>query len=138
MRLRNNYVLGILLILMSNLIVSGYEAQCSLRVSEENWINLPSSPLESILSSSKRDLILRNRSSKPIMQYKLGCIYREGDKVRFVRKMPAVDTHLEPGEALLNSITIYAADIERCKKTMSKITVVEVRFADGSIWKARR
>ena len=64
---------------------------------EELWINIPSSPLEVRLNSSRRYTLLNNRSSARVIGYKFGCVARsESSKIRILRKLATVDTDLEP------------------------------------------
>lgn len=104
---------------------------------EELWFNIPSSPLEVRFSPSKRDSLLFNRSSGQVVRYRLGCVIGgEGSKLKVVRKTPFVDTDLESGKVLINSISMHATDIARCVKSKTRLAVIEVVFKDGFVWKA--
>jgi hypothetical protein len=110
--------------------------QLELQTASNWWFNLPSSPLTFAISPSKRDLMLVNRSSTLITSYRLGCVIEVEGRTRVVCKMAKVRMELKPGEALMNSITVYSREKERCDKKRAKLAVVETQFTDGSSWKA--
>ena len=98
--------------------------------------NVESSPLEARINPNWRSLLLLNRSPGHISSYRLGCI-RERPDMKVLRSRPIVRTDLEVGKALVNSISLYTEYMERCVRDTGKLTVVEVRFRDGSIWKIK-
>ena len=102
------------------------------------WINIPSSPLEVKFTSSKRDSLLVNRSSGRVVRYRLGCVSEaESSKLKVARKTPWVETDLESGKLVINSVSVHAQDLERCDNTNSRLAVVEVAFQDGFFWRAK-
>jgi hypothetical protein len=104
---------------------------------EEWWANVPSSPLFMAGSPSKRDLSLENRSSGMIVSYTLGCVIQGGGRWRVLHRMNNISTSLEPGKALLSSVSVYTKHRERCARKDARVAVVEVHFSDGSVWKSR-
>lgn len=112
-------------------------AKPSSQLSEEIWLTVPASPLETRFSPSKRDIQLLNRSSGKVTRYRLGCVIQEANKARVVQRMPFIDADLEGGKVLINSATLYDDELEQCSKKKSRLAVVEVLFLDNSVWKAR-
>jgi hypothetical protein len=105
--------------------------------SQEWWLNVPSSPLEIRFSPSKRDMELFNRSSGHVTEYRLGCVREVGQSLKVLRKLPLVETNLETGKVLINSVTVYTDSVEVCTRDKAKLAVVEVSFRDGSIWRVK-
>lgn len=104
------------------------------------WINIPSSPLEFNLFPNKRFLGLTNRSTGRVVQFTLGCVTQDGDKIRAVCKATVTKTDLAAsstaGQQLyFKDVSAYAEDRKCCDKASAKLAVVEVNFADGSTWK---
>lgn len=137
--MRRYVVVTLLFILCSSpseLVVQQTEA----RSRAEWWINIPSSPLEFRLFPNKRFLGLANRSTGRVVEFTLGCVTQDGDKVRMVHQATATKTDLASNSAsgkqlYFKDVSAYAQDRECCNKATAKLAVVRVTFADGSTWK---
>jgi hypothetical protein len=103
---------------------------------EDLWFNVESTPLEVRISPNGRHLHLLNRSPGLITRYRLGCV-RQRPEMRVVRTLPVVKADLEAGKVLINSLSLYADNVERCSRDTGRLAVVEVNFRDGSVWKIR-
>jgi hypothetical protein len=123
--------------LLSPLRITGQNQQTSQVGPSDWWINIPSSPLIIETNVSGRMLNLFNHSSKSIKRYRLGCIVETGGKLKIVHKKTTVKTNLAPNQGLLNSIYVYSQDRLQCRSKHAKLSVIEVKFLDGSEWKAK-
>lgn len=132
---------AVLLLLVAGVMLSISQAhQTDKAISEEWWINLPSSPLRIARTPNGRLMTLSNHSSNRITQYQLGCVIKESDKVKVVCKMNRQKTDLLPADSVKGEVYFESLDSrekhkERCDKKNAKLAVVEVIFADGSVWK---
>jgi len=105
---------------------------------ESQWINIPSSPLEVRFTSSKRDSLILNRSSGRVVRYRVGCVSNaQTSKLKVARKTPWIDTDLESGKLVINSLGVHANDQSRCNNTNTRLAIVEVAFQDGFVWRAK-
>ena len=116
---------------------TGWADQPSQAVPQEWSFNVPSSPLEIRFSPGKRDMQFFNRSSGRVSQFRLGCVRQVGESTKILHRFSAVKSDLLAGKALINSLTVYDANIQHCSAVRTKFAVIEVSFRDGSMWRVR-
>lgn len=103
------------------------------------WINLPSTPLRFFANQAGNGYSLNNYSIGHITGYRLGCVAAEGDGFKVLGKRPKEALLLKPMSG--NEVHGRAVVVEGwvpfipCRK--GKLTVVEVEFKDGSLWKIK-
>jgi hypothetical protein len=103
------------------------------------WINLPSTPLRFFANEAGNGYSLNNYSIGYIIGYRLGCVSAEGAGFKVLGKRPKQELVLKPMSG--NQVHGRAVIVEGwlpfmpCKK--GKLTVIEVDFKDGSIWKIK-
>lgn len=130
--------IAVTIIFLVNLLFlqSGNGAYCFDKQMEEWWINIPSSPLKLGLTENQRFVVLSNLSSSRIIQYRLGCIEEREGGFRVIGRLKATRTDLVTNQTIINPVGLDE-DKKGCDKKRGKIAVIEVEFADGSIWKAK-
>jgi hypothetical protein len=101
------------------------------------WLNVEASPLEVRFSPSRRDVELFNRSSGRVIQYRLGCVRVNGQRVKALHRLAIVGTDLGSNKSLINSTTVYMDSAHTCMQDKAKLAIVEVGFGDGSVWKVK-
>lgn len=106
---------------------------------EALWINLPSTPLRFFANEVGNGYSLNNYSIGHIVGYRLGCVSAEGEGFKVLGKRPKQALVLKPmsGKEVHGRAVIVDAWLPfiPCKK--GKLTVVEVEFKDGSLWKIK-
>jgi len=103
---------------------------------ETNWINLATSPLTFQVSNNKRFLELINSSGRVVVGYQLACALTENQKVtRLIRKLPARVLRLQLNDFVMNP-TPSEGKPDYCTAKRAQFVVWEVRFADGTNWRA--
>jgi hypothetical protein len=109
----------------SSPLVFGYEARpcstCKRRRQDSSW------------------LTIRNRSQKVVDRFYIGCVVSERGRVRVASWAGTASGDLRPEEftvAFLDTSNLANEDFgkRRCLE-IEKVTVTEVYFADGTIWK---
>jgi hypothetical protein len=103
------------------------------------WINLPSTPLRFFANEAGNGYSLNNYSIGYIIGYRLGCVSEQGDVFKVLSKRPKQELALKPmsGSEVHGRAVIVKGWIPfmPCKK--GKLTVIEVQFKDGSVWKVK-
>ena len=104
------------------------------------WIDIPSAPLEFYPFPNNRFLGLTNRSKGRVVEFTLGCVTQDEDKVRVVCIATVTETDLAAAgtsgqQMYFKDVSAYAEDRTCCDKANAKLAVVEVTFADGSTWR---
>lgn len=103
------------------------------------WINLPSTPLRFFANEAGNGYSLNNYSIGYIIGYRLGCVSAEGDGFKVLSKRPRQELALKPmsGNEVHGRAVIVKGWLPfmPCKK--GKLTVIEVHFRDGSMWKVK-
>jgi len=106
---------------------------------ESLWINLPSTPLRFFANEAGNGYSLNNYSIGYIIGYRLGCVAEEGAGFKVLGKRPKRELVLKPmsGNEVHGSAVIVDGWLPfiPCKK--GKLTVIEVEFKDGSLWKIK-
>jgi hypothetical protein len=103
------------------------------------WINLPSTPLRFFANEAGNGYSLNNYSIGHIIGYRLGCVSAEGAGFKVLSKRPKQELVLKPMSG--NEVHGRAVIVDGwlpfmpCKK--GKLTVIEVEFKDGSVWKIK-
>lgn len=138
--MRNCLAVILLLLILSSSSSMSLTHQADVVTPQDWWFNVPSSPLEFSLFPNKRFLGLTNRSTGRIVQFALGCVTQDGDKIRAVCRATVTKTDLAAsstsGQQLyFKDVAAYSEDRKCCDKAKAKLAVVEVNFADGSTWK---
>ena len=98
-------------------------------------LNSLSSPVK--LTTFPNGYELTNISKKKINQYGLGCVTEKNGKLTILQRLPVKHSSINPGEGI-GSATIDAREfaIHECiDKRESKIAVLQVQFADGTVWR---
>lgn len=104
---------------------------------EERWVNLTETPLKiSLLGGG--DFIFTNISTKHILGYRLGCVSSNG---KVINGIDETKVNLKPNEgAFTTNSTGTSEQMEElyiCHQSRAKLAVIEVRFEDDSVWKAK-
>ena len=134
--IKNTY-LFILLLLIVLSAAQASPAQQPGQALESLWINLPSSPLRFFANQSGDGYSLNNYSIGYIVGYRPGCVSAQGDRFKILSKRPKKEVFLKPMSG--NEVHGRAIVVEGwlpfipCKK--GTLTVIEVQFKDGSVWK---
>ena len=105
--------------------------------SEPVWVfNSPKAPLE-IRADGQRTYNLENKSKAKIKSYRLGCV-RESTKknVILVYRLASEEIEIAPGETW--GIMGFHCNRDRtdCERKSARLTVIEVDFQDGTLWRA--
>ena len=105
-------------------------------------LNLPSSPLQLTASANRRFLNVENHSGRQVRSYRLGCVIERRSGIKLLAKFARDAANLAPqgpsGEVHLAILSAYGERFKLCRAKAAKLAVVEVRFSDGSVWKAKR
>ncbi|MGH9970496.1 MAG: hypothetical protein ACREBG_22270 [Pyrinomonadaceae bacterium] len=88
-------------------------------------------------------MLLRNMSLRRIIQYRLGCVIKKGDKFKLICDTAPKQIDLLPYNQALDAteysvFSIPDELIDTCKKRLAKIAIVQVIFDDGSEWRLDR
>ena len=105
---------------------------------ESLWINLPSTPLRFFGNRIGNGYSLNNYSIGHIIGYRLGCVSQQGDRFKILSKRTREAISLKPmsgSEVHGRSVVMMMGwlPFAPCKK--GTLTVIEVQFKDGSVWK---
>ena len=104
---------------------------------ESLWINLPSTPLRFFGNESGDGYSLNNYSIGYIVGYRPGCVSAQGDRFKILSKRPKKELSLKPmsGNEVHGRAVVVRGWLPflPCKK--GTLTVIEVQFKDGSVWK---
>jgi hypothetical protein len=106
---------------------------------ESLWINLPSSPLRFFPNPEGNGYSLNNYSIGYIVQYRLGCVQEQGNGFKILSKRGPKEISLRPmtsSEVHARAvIALTGPALDACKR--GKLTVIEVQFKDGAVWKIK-
>ncbi len=102
------------------------------------WINLPSTPLRFFGNQAGNGYTLNNYSIGHVIGYRLGCVSQQGDRYKIHSKRTREAVSLKPmsgSEVHGRSVVMMVGwlPFAPCKK--GTLTVIEVQFKDGSVWK---
>ena len=102
--------------------------------------NPETAPLKVKLSPGRRYTRVENHSEKSVKGYQLGCVVKENAKitVKFafdVRHVELKPLDLPGGSMYSESYGTEQSGLWQCRQTSTKLAVIEVLFADGTIWK---
>lgn len=110
----------------------------------KKWVlKQPTAPLLITISANREYYSLDNYSLKHVMNYRLGCVAEENDKIRVRAKARTRTVNIAPidtaNERVYSKVyTIYAdEDFYPCIEMKAKLAVLEVGFSDGSKWSAK-
>jgi hypothetical protein len=96
-------------------------------------MNIAGTPLELKITENKRHILLSNVSPVRVVGYKLGAVaYKKGVPV-LVRVSARIEVSLDVHEAAINP-KVVEDELDYCRRKKAKLAVVEVIFADGSVW----
>jgi hypothetical protein len=99
-------------------------------------MNLAGAPLTLNISENKRDIFLSNITSIQIISYKLGSISKKKGVLTITRVTASLPVNLKVNEAAINPKDVDE-ELGYTRKKKAKLAVVEVTFADGSIWEGK-
>ena len=104
---------------------------------ESLWINLPSSPLRFFGHQTGDGYSLNNYSIGYIVGYRPGCVSQEGDRFKILNKRPKKELSLKPmsGNEVHGRSIVVMGWLPFLPCTKGPLTVIEVPFKDGSVWK---
>ena len=116
---------------------AGSQSRATTPGSEPVWVfNFPKTPLE-IRADGQRTYNLENKSKAKIKSYRLGCV-RESTKknVILVYRLASEEIEIAPGETW--GIMGFHCNRDRtdCERKSARLTVIEVDFQDGTLWRA--
>ncbi|MGI8836519.1 MAG: hypothetical protein ACR2H4_07755 [Pyrinomonadaceae bacterium] len=106
-----------------------------IRAIESKLLDVPSAAYKLVASRNGRGYEFRNSSALPIVQMQLGCAKKKGDTVKILTVRPSEDIDLAPAQFRFWHTNHGFFPGEACKK--GKLTIVEVKFADGTQWKLK-
>jgi len=136
---KKGYWLIIFLLIVLGLQQRSFAQQAAEEPLESLWINLPSTPLRFFPNTDGIGYSLNNYSIGYIVQYRLGCVVEQGGGFKVLTKRDAKEISLRPmtsgevhGRAVL---PLSGRAFDPCKK--GKLTVIEVQFKDGAVWKIK-
>ncbi len=100
------------------------------------WINLAGTPLR-ISLIGHGDFEFTNTSKQGIAAYRFGCVDSNGS---VLKKLDEKKVSIQPGNGITSSNSDGTSDqmeeIYICHQSEAKLSVVGVRFEDGSVWNA--
>jgi hypothetical protein len=104
---------------------------------EDRWINLTETPLKlSLLGGG--DFVFTNVSPQRILGYRLGCVDGNGG---IIKRMDETKMTLTPNEGASSTnsmgISEQMEELYVCHQSRAKLAVIEVKYEDGSVWKAK-
>ncbi len=136
--IRKIYLLVVLVLILLSASQDGLAQQLDREPLESLWINLPSTPLRFFGNQAGNGYSLNNYSIGHVIGYRLGCVSQQGDRYKILSKRPREEVSLKPmsgSEVHGRSVVMMVGWLPfvPCKK--GTLTVVEVQFKDGSVWK---
>lgn len=108
---------------------------------EVRLLKLPGSPILLQLTPNKEQVWVINQSVSTVVGYLTKCVANDNDTVVVSGKKKSHVTKLQPSDPSKNLWYFEARILERdaeaylCKESFS-LTVTEVKFEDGVVWKA--
>jgi len=136
---KRSWWLMICLLIILAAPVRGLAQEAAPEPLESLWINLPSSPLRFFPNPEGNGYSLNNYSIGYIVQYRLGCVLEQGNGFKILSKRGPKEISLRPmtsSEVHARAvIALTGAALDPCKR--GKLTVIEVQFKDGAVWKIK-
>jgi hypothetical protein len=105
------------------------------RAIQSKLLDVPLAAHRLIASPNGRGYEFRNTSTLLIVQMQLGCAKRKKDTVKIFTIRPSEDVDVPPSQFRFWQANHGFFPGEACKK--GKLAVVEIKFADGAIWKLK-
>ncbi len=136
---KKRYLLVVLLLTVTMAPKESLAQQSAGEPLDALWINLPSTPLRFFANPDGNGYSLSNYSIGYIVQFRVGCVLEQDGSFKILSKRAAKEISLRPmtsgevhGRAVL---ALTGAAFDPCKK--GKLTVIEVQFKDGAVWKIK-
>jgi hypothetical protein len=100
------------------------------------WLfDIPTAPVR--LTLSKRNyLFFNNPGNGEVAVVQLGLIKIENEKYKIVSTKSLIKLNLPVGHAQLVGIVDYLKDIDSAVHENAKLSIIMVKFSDGSVWHA--
>ena len=127
-------LVSLLCILWSSL---GIAQELSSATLTTDWaINIKACPI--LLTPFQRGYQIKNRSTKTLSGYALGCVRKEENEIKIVKTLPFETILMPPGWSTgAGSIDapVHEVIAECVGERKAKVAAVQVRFVDGKVWK---
>ena len=108
----------------------------SFQEDEVRWLNPTSSPLSFDTKPNTRIAGIENKSRAEISSYQLGCLTVQGQRLKVLSRYQMIEaTRRKPDRMSMISYDTLQKEWRDCRAKAGSLSAVEIRFADGAIWK---